>query len=196
MVLLTSGSRDRLCPFKKWSCICIIVPLLISGLAAGKSAAKSFKASQVKAAFIYNLGNFVKWPEVQWSDDSDAFVILVFGNDDIANNLEILTRGERIQGHPVIIRRASSVNDLGACNIVFVGASKINEWPQIKEACNGKSILTVGDSEAFIKEGGMINLARRERRIHLEINIDAATRANLRLNSRLLKIARIVSPEQ
>jgi len=56
--------------------------------------------------------------------------------------------------------------------------------------------LTVGDSEEFINEGGMIRFTEAGRRIRFEINPDAAADASLRVSSRLLRLADIARPRQ
>ncbi len=195
MAFLTAEKIRR--PGRRTAWHCVFLPalvLLLSGLPAGKSRAAAFKPAQVKAAFIYNLASFVTWP-----DDTDPaagpFVIAVLGDDEIAKNLEILTEGERIQGRPVAIRPLRSPADIGACRILFVGAAVAGNTPQILQSLGGRNVLTVGDSEAFGRGRGMVNLVQRGRRIHLQINIRAARAAGLHFNSKLLKIARIIRSE-
>jgi hypothetical protein len=53
-------------------------------------------------------------------------------------------------------------------------------------------LLTVGEEDGFAEAGGMINLKLQDGKIHLEINVVAAERAQLRLSSKLLSLARIV----
>jgi len=51
-------------------------------------------------------------------------------------------------------------------------------------------VLTVGDGEGFIDEGGMIGLVRSGDRLQFDINQPALQRAGLRASSQLLKLAR------
>jgi hypothetical protein len=55
--------------------------------------------------------------------------------------------------------------------------------------------LTVGVSENFIQNGGMIGLCLQENKIRFNINLKAAQRANLRISSRLLLLAKSVIAE-
>lgn len=169
--------------------------MLLSGLPAEKSRAAVFKPAQVKAAFIYNLASFVTWPHQTGPSADGPFVIAVLCDEEIANNLQILTEGERIQGQPVLIRPCRSVAEIGICHILFVGASIAANTPQILQGLGGRSVLTVGDSRAFGRGRGMVNLVQRGRRIHLEINVRSARKAGLRFNSKLLRIARIIRSE-
>jgi len=54
------------------------------------------------------------------------------------------------------------------------------------------SVLTVGESERFVQEGGMIGFLLEDNKIRFEINLDAAVHARLKVSSRLLAIAKTV----
>ena len=59
-------------------------------------------------------------------------------------------------------------------------------------AVSNAPILTVGESEEFIHQGGMIGFYLQENRIRFDINLQAAKRVNLRFSSRLLLLAKSV----
>ena len=50
----------------------------------------------------------------------------------------------------------------------------------------------MGQSDQFIRLGGMINLALKNSTIELEIDPEASSAAGLKISSRLLVIARLV----
>jgi hypothetical protein len=53
-------------------------------------------------------------------------------------------------------------------------------------------VLVVGESDDFAESGGAIELFLEERRVRFEINVEAAERSGIRINSRVLSLARIV----
>ena len=55
-------------------------------------------------------------------------------------------------------------------------------------------VLTIGEAEGFAAQGGIINFKMEEGRVRFEINVEAATRENLRISSKLLTLAEIVKP--
>ena len=59
-------------------------------------------------------------------------------------------------------------------------------------AVKGKQVLTIGETKNFIKSGGVINLFNRNGRLFFEINGATARQQQLKLSSRLLKLAIIV----
>ena len=54
-------------------------------------------------------------------------------------------------------------------------------------------VLTVGETEGFASQGGIVNFKLEGGRVHLEINIDAAAQAKLRISSKVLNLAQIVN---
>ena len=62
-------------------------------------------------------------------------------------------------------------------------------------AVAGKSVLTVGETEGFALSGGMIGFYNDDSKLRFEINRSLAESAKLRISSRLLRLARLVSSE-
>ena len=57
----------------------------------------------------------------------------------------------------------------------------------------GAEVLTVTDEmDEFQYVGAVVNLVTSEKHVHFEINVDAARRAELKINSSLLNLAKIV----
>jgi len=57
-----------------------------------------------------------------------------------------------------------------------------------------KGILTIGETETFPDDGGMIALVRVADQIQMQLNPEAAERGGVKLDSQLLNMAMIVSP--
>ena len=64
--------------------------------------------------------------------------------------------------------------------------------PQIIASLQGASVLTVGDLDGFLDEGGMIQFLTENDRVRFAINANAAGRAKLKISSKLLSLARVV----
>jgi hypothetical protein len=61
-------------------------------------------------------------------------------------------------------------------------------------ALKGRSILTVGDTEGFAEDGGIIRFVTEKNRIRFRINVDAAEAAHLVISSKLLRLAEATPP--
>jgi hypothetical protein len=57
-------------------------------------------------------------------------------------------------------------------------------------------VLTVGEQENFLENGGNINFLRIAGKIRFEINLDSVKDNNLKIRSKLLKLAkRVINKE-
>ena len=79
--------------------------------------------------------------------------------------------------------------------MVFVPVTEKNHVATIVRNLKGSSTLTVGETEGFAEQGGIINLTVEENKVHFEVNPLAAERAGLKISSKLLNIAKIVKEQ-
>jgi len=158
-----------------------------------------FKPDQIKAAYIYNLPNFVYWPDLKKLEikTKGAFVIKVLGNKSIARYLEVLTKGEKIKGNPISIVYIDSVSQAQNCRVLFVDSAFENVLTRaqlVGLANNG--ILTVGESLNFLKKGGIVGLVPVGKRIVIVVNTSIAQKASMSFSSKLMKVAEVFKAAQ
>ena len=82
---------------------------------------------------------------------------------------------------------------LNVCHIVFIPATDNGQANKIVKDLSGSSTLTVGETEGFAELGGVINLTVEGNTVHFEVNQLAAQRAGLKISSKLLSLAKIVT---
>jgi hypothetical protein len=152
------------------------------------------KEYQIKAVFLFNFAQFVSWPEKVFASPNEPFCIGVLGDDPFGSFLDETVKGEKVESHPLIIRRYQRVEDVKNCQILFISRSEMDQIEHIFAQLKDKSILTVGDAEGFIQKGGILRFASKENKIHLRINPKAAKRVNLSISSKVLRLAEIVEP--
>ena len=93
------------------------------------------------------------------------------------------------------IRTLRPSDTLSTCHMVFIPFTAKNQSARIVKGLKGASTLTVGEAEGFAALGGMINLTVEGNKLHFEVNLNAAERANLKISSKLLSMARIVKEQ-
>jgi hypothetical protein len=176
-----------------------IAALLLAVASAGFQTASAQSAAsleyQVKAAFLFNLGQFVNWQSEVCPDTTSSFVIGVLGEDPFGEILDAVVRGERIQDRPAVVERYDEVEEVGRCQILFIGSSESERLEEIFEGLAGDNVLTVGEAAAFAERDGVIRLAIVNNRLRLEVNTGAARASNLSISSRLLRLADVVRSE-
>lgn len=151
------------------------------------------KEYQLKAAFLYNFTKFVEWPAGSWLESHSPIVIGVFGGNPFGSFLEQTVHDRRINGREIIVRAVTSAEQARATHLLFVPKSVSDEdLAELKSAVEGLAVLTVGESPAFARQGGMITFVLQEDKIRFAINASAAQRSGLKFSSQLQKLATVV----
>ena len=189
------ASRQQHSRLLKTICILGIVVCAVSwGWRPTLAAVTVAREYQVKAIFLLNFVQFVTWPAAAFPERHTPIIIGILGNDPFGPFLEDAVRGEVIDGRPLAITRFQGVEEAMYSHILFVSKSERGRLSAILAAVQDKSILTVGDTEAFARQGGIINFITVDNKVRYEINLAAAKRAHLDISSKLLRLAKIVGP--
>lgn len=160
-----------------------------SSIAAENSRTTEY---QVKAAYLYNFTKFIDWPATNFASADAPIVIGIVGEDPFGKTLDDLVKGESVRGHPLVVKRLEPGEDWRGCQVLFISQTEKNQMPALLQQLKSNPVLTVGDSNGFAEQGGMINFVIVQEKVKLEINPEAATEAGLQISSKLLKLARIV----
>ena len=152
----------------------------------------------LKASFIYNFTKFIEWPPEAMPEDSASIRLCIIGTDPFGKEIDRL-KDKTTKGRSFTIIRIKQLPDseqLGLCHIAFIGTSENGNVPEILKLLNNSSALTISDSPGMGEKGVMINFFMKRKKVRFEINLGAAKRAGLRINSRLLQLARIVKDKK
>lgn len=146
---------------------------------------------EIIAAYLHRFPAYVSWPTNAVTATNAAWCVGVLGTDPFGLSLEPMLLGESraVAGHPFEIRHAAELADLPPCHLVFI---KFKDDAQLKAALDslaGQPVLTVGDADNFLKLGGIIQLQRWHNTIRMNINLDAARAANLKIPASMLELA-------
>lgn len=164
--------------------------LIALGLAGAAAPVSEF---QLKAAFLFHFPAFVEWPPAALPRDKAPFVIGVLGKDPFGATLDDMVRGETVNQHPLAVERYRDAAEIRDCQILFIPAAELARLdPAVMTALKGHSVLTVTDADAAAPRGVIIALVKRDNRIRLRIDLQAARESNLTISSKLLRPAEIV----
>jgi hypothetical protein len=174
---------------RRWFAALLAIGLLAHGSHAATTGPTE---DQVKAVFVFNFTHFVEWPTQSFAEPTQPLVIGVLGSDALAAQLSDAVRGERIDQHPLEVRRVRDLDEIGDCQILFIHRSRSAQLNQVLGAVGERGTLTVSDLDGGARRGVMIQFATESNRIRLLINLEAARAAGLTLSSKLLRPAEIV----
>lgn len=164
--------------------------LLAVLLAAPRADAATETAAEydVKAAFLYNFTKFVEWPSWAFHDDRSTVRLCVLGEDPFGGSLQEFAESE-VAGRRVTVLRVRSMGAPAGCQILFVSRSERERLPLILREVRNAPVLTVGDMQGFLEQGGIVNFVLDGSKVRFEISQEAAARAGIRISSRLLRLA-------
>jgi YfiR/HmsC-like len=171
--------------------------LLLAVAAEHESAqaqSDSAKEYQIKAAFLFNFAQFVKWPGNCFSGPDAPFCIGVLGDDPFGSALDATIQGETIDNHRLTVIRAQRIEDLKSCQMIFVCRSEESHIGEILSQLDSRPVLTVSEVESFARDGGDISFFLSDGKVHFEINPPSARRCGLKISSQLLTLGKIVEP--
>ena len=141
----------------------------------------------VKATYLYKFAPFVDWPAGAFASPSSPFQLCILGRDPFGGSLDQAVSGQRIDGHPVTVRRLDRVEAASGCHILYLGASRSQTVSEALRAVRGSPILTVADSDR--QDGAIIKFVVRDNRVRFDIDTAAAATNRMTISSKLLSLA-------
>jgi len=169
---------------------CFLLGILILFAATSLCAQQQKPAEYaVKAAYLYNFGRFVEWPDTAPSSTGGSFPICVLGDDPFGRILDGVLAGQTIDGKPVLPKRLSKYQEAVNCRILFIRSLKDKELTDALAALDKAGVLTVSDMPEFLRRGGMIEFVLERNKVRFQVNLAIAEAAGLSLSSELLKVA-------
>ena len=195
-------------PFPPWghakSCLLfpkirrdLFLPLFFILLAATFNPGRAQEPSreyQLKAAFLYNFAQFVKWPSDSFPNADAPFSIGILGDDPFGSALEETVQGETVNNHRLRIVHGQTLEDLKDCQLIFICKSEEDHVAEIFSELDSKPILTVSEIDSFAQDGGIIDFYLQGDKVRFEINPGSAERRRLKISSQLLTLGKIVEP--
>ena len=157
----------------------------------GAAKASASREYRIKAAFLYNFAKFTVWPAAAFADAKAPLRLCVLGEDPFHGALAAL-EGRTAKNRPIVAGRLSSGDPLGQCHLLFISASEHGRLGTILESLRSMPVLVVGDTPHFARSGGTIRLKIVGDKVRFEFNVRAAQHAKLKIDSRLLRLGRIV----
>ena len=198
--------------------ILILVLALTPVLSAAGTDSAPSKEYQVKAAFIYNFIKFIDWPEPapaepdkKADDTAKPITIGIIGENPFGKAFEALAK-KKIQNRQVIIKhfggfeknstkykeggktkyKYKDADALKDCQVLFVGFSETKYCKEIIDIIKDSSVLTIGETKDFLETGGIIGFVTEQKKVRFGVNLIAAEQAELKIRSKLLRLAKKV----
>jgi hypothetical protein len=147
---------------------------------------------QVKAAYLLNFTRYVEWPPQVFTAPGAPLTICVLGHDPFGTVLDATVQGRLTQGRVLQVRRIRTAREVSGCQLVFISRETWRTQPELPKTLQSLGLLTVGETNQFAQEGGVIGFVLQEETVRFVVNAEARDRAGLRISSRMLSLAAAV----
>jgi hypothetical protein len=144
---------------------------------------------EVKAAYLFNFGKFIRLSGAQENARRSTFDICVLGHDPLGHVLDDITANESIDNRAVHVVRIADAYAARGCQVVFISSDEGDGIRADLVALGNADVLTVSDAPDFLKDGGMIQFVMRQNHVRFAVDLDAVNRTHLVLSSELLRVA-------
>ena len=178
---------------RRWFVLVFFLSGLVGGLGQETPSTKVYDEFAVKAAFIKNFVLYSDWPETAFDNPDSSFIITVMGKNPFEGKLAAVFKDVTVDRHPVQIRNIQDLAALKPCHLLY--CSSMKELPrQLRDG--SMSIMTVGETENFLKNGGGFRFSRARATgsavygsVHFEVNRDVLRTNRIRTSSKMLRHA-------
>jgi hypothetical protein len=186
------GPSKRVPSARYATCWSVLWAVTFQGSLSTRSPSSGSGEYDVKAAFLFHFAQFVEWPPETFKDAGTPLTYCTIGEDPFRGVLDQSLGGKSIGTRPLRVRHLKEPQEVQGCQVLFIATGEKKRFAEAMASANGHPVLTVGESEHFAQEGGIIGFYLEENKIRFEVNLDAADKANLRISARLLVLAKTV----
>jgi len=142
----------------------------------------SFRSMQV--AYIQKFTAYIEWG--QRADD--AFEIAVIDDNDTFKEMETAFKGKLVENRKVIVLDEAKLTK--TCEIIYIPKITKSIMDRLKETCSEKALIISQDPRG-LQEKIIINFfLEDDGRVRFDINNTQANLNQIKINSRLLNLAR------
>lgn len=167
--------------------IFLVLALLV--IVGAQTVAAAIPEYQVKAAFLINFLRFVEWPSSQSDDSIDLCFV---GPEEMQTAVLQMLQSRSYAERQVVIRALEQPDDAVTCSLIFVSRFSPGGEAAVLSRVSGRPVLTVGEKEGFIREGGIVNFVIRDGKVRFQVHRTRALASGLEISSKLLRLAEIV----
>jgi hypothetical protein len=170
--------------------VVVLFPVCFWHVPAIFGAETGYADYHLKAAFILNFPNFIKWPE----DSNDTgTTICTFGDNAVADSIETLLASAQMAERRARTAFFRDPDTKLHCDLVFLGVKAQSRIGEFNSSTPTAKTLIVSDIPNYAASGGMIELALVGTKIQVILNRAVVASAGFIVDSRLLQLTTDVS---
>ena len=153
--------------------------------------AQVLSEAAVKAGFVFNFIQFTQWPSAApYVKEGERAPLLVCATE--VNPLDgqlALLNGRPVGSRLIEVRAQVPASEWRACHVLFLSGADSSRAESAIRGLGTAPVLTLSDVPGFVQLNGMIGLRLEDSRMRFDVNLGAAQRAGLQLNSQMVNLA-------
>jgi hypothetical protein len=173
--------------FKSW--LRRLFPVIFAVFPLHSHAAPVDISYQIKAAYIYNILQFVSFPDSAFHARG-VLNVCVLGEDRFGIALNELDGARTPQGALKVVRMGvySAAKRFDNCNALYVVETERWRIKSVLARVNAKKILTISEFSTFIQYGGLIELFVQDDSIRFRINEELVRDTDFQVAAQLIQL--------
>ncbi|MFK0573504.1 YfiR family protein [Endozoicomonas sp.] len=164
-------------------CYCLTLLLLSASVLAVPKADEG----RVKAVVAYKITHFVVWPEKK-----GRLNLCTLGSDELSDMMRGIVRQAGKESKIRINAQQLGLDLKQRCDVLYIRNIDQSDINEVLSGLKQWPILTIGDSEEFAHNGGMIGLYTENDKVRFAVNLGAVKQAGLLVKFQLLKLAKVI----
>ena len=165
--------------------------LLLMAFAVRPALAEGPTIGSLKVAYIYNIAKFTRWPDVTWARPTEPLHLCFYDPDGADSELQGLQK-KKVNGHPIEVLKPEKEGDFKQCHVLYIDTKERHRYRYLLSLIDQQRVLVISDDSPFFDYGGLINLVEKEQRLRFEVNMQQLALSELKLSSKLLKLAILI----
>lgn len=164
--------------------LALAVPLLaLADMPAGRGVTGDAQYDLAVARTVRAIIEYTRWPS-----QPDPVMVCVAGPVRHAAKLGTmrLNDGRRLERRNI----APTPTNVTGCEVLYIGDLPIAQQRELTFLSRGRSVLTLAEADENNASEAMFVLAFQARSLSFRLNVDAVSRSGLRVDPRVLRVAR------
>lgn len=140
----------------------------------------------LKAVVVLNFLRYSTWPET-----SGPLTIGVMGRSPVVPPFRQLLEGKSVGGRVIHVVEIKGIPDPHCCQVLYIATDNAARIRQAVGVTPAAHVLTIGESDRFLENGGAVSLMLIDGHIGFEVSLEALEAAGIQVSSRLLRLGQV-----
>jgi hypothetical protein len=160
--------------------------LSLMALLLASTAYMQTSIPKAQTLFIYNFSRLIEWPAAYRTGN---FVIGILGTAEVANELELYTKGKKVGTQNIEVIRYKAPSEIQNCHILFIPFARTKQISEVIAAMNSKSTLIIAEKSGALDEGAAINFVIMNDKMKFELKPENASKYGIKFSSKLQEMS-------